>query len=83
MAANTSEDRKGTVPADQHISPSCSAAVLSRALEIECVQMPNVLPYVCVMPDLSYHLQLEAMHALGKSDPHSFIILHAITHVRI
>ncbi len=37
------------------------------------------------MPDLSYHLQLDAMHALGNPDPHSFVILHAIrpiTHVR-
>ncbi len=33
------------------------------------------------MPDLSYHLQLDAMHALGKPDPHSFIILHAIRQI--
>ncbi len=51
------------------------------------IHMSSIKFFETCMPDLSYHLQLDAMHALGKSHPHSFTILHAIrpiiTHVRI
>ncbi len=34
---------------------------------------PHSNNFETCMPDLPYHLQLDAMHALGKSDPHSYM----------